>query len=73
MKVIVDGKSEFEGILNKGTQRTWQAQKELILRAGNAGAVMTSVNQGVEQPFGSLGEVKEITLSKNQVQIAPTN
>ncbi len=61
-RVQVDGKTEFEGILNEGTQKTWKAKKQLIIRVGNAGAVRLSKNQGSPQLLGSPGEVKEVTL-----------
>lgn len=63
MEVIVDGKTEFEGNLEKGTKKTWTAKKELKIAAGNAGAVLLSSNQQKEQIFGEPGEVKEITLT----------
>ena len=35
----VDNKFAFEGILPEGTQRNWKANREILLRSGNAGAV----------------------------------
>ena len=61
LKVIVDGKSEFEGILPKGTRRSWKAQKEVKVRAGNAGGVEVMVNQQKPQPMGKLGQIQEMT------------
>jgi len=63
MEVIVDGKTEFEGNLEKGTKKTWTAKKELKIAAGNAGAVLFSSNQQKEKLLGEPGEVKEITLT----------
>ncbi|NJR71507.1 MAG: helix-turn-helix domain-containing protein [Synechococcales cyanobacterium CRU_2_2] len=37
LRVVVDGKTTFEGVLPQGDQRTWAANKQLTLRAGNAG------------------------------------
>ncbi|MEA5533705.1 helix-turn-helix domain-containing protein [Crocosphaera sp. XPORK-15E] len=59
VKVEVDGKTEYEGILEKGSQQTWKAQENLIIRAGNAGAVKLSVNNKPAELLGALGEVKE--------------
>lgn len=61
LQVIVDGKVEFEGILKKGDQKTWKAQKTLVLQSGNAGAVSVSYNQGEAKVLGAAGEVKDMT------------
>lgn len=60
-QVIADGKTEYEGILQKGEQKTWKARKTLVLKAGNAGAVSASYNQGEAKRLGALGEVKDVT------------
>ncbi len=65
MRVKVDGKTEYEGILEKGTQQTWTAQETLIIRAGNAGAVNLVVNDQPGRKLGNLGEVKEVTLTRD--------
>lgn len=61
MEVRVDGKTEFEGMLNKGDQKTWTGKKQVLLRVGNAGAVSASFNQSAAQPLGRAGEVKDVT------------
>lgn len=66
LRVIVDGKTEFEGILDKGAQQTWTAQKQLILRSGNAGGVEYSLNQQQPKLLGAVGAVKEMTFTPNQ-------
>lgn len=63
LEVIIDGKTEFEGNLPKGSKKTWTAKKELKIAAGNAGAVLISSNQQPEKPLGEIGEVKEMTFS----------
>jgi len=45
IRVVADGKTQFEGELPEGTQRTWKAQAQLTVRAGNAGGVLVSVNK----------------------------
>jgi hypothetical protein len=62
LKVEVDGKKVYEGVLSKGTTQTWSASQTLKIRSGNAGAVQLSVNQETAKPLGNLGEVKEIVL-----------
>jgi cytoskeletal protein RodZ len=63
MEIIVDGKTEFEGNLEKGTKKTWTAQQELKIAAGNAGAVLISANQQPEKLLGEPGEVKQMTFT----------
>ncbi len=65
MEVVTDGKVAFAGTLNKGTQRTWTAQNTLLIRAGNAGAVVASYNQGQAKPLGRLGDVVDANFSRD--------
>ncbi len=57
--VMTDGKLEFEGVLPEGTQRTWNADKQVVIRAGNAGGVMVAYNDSQPKPLGTNGEVEE--------------
>ena len=61
--IEVDGKLEFEGVLAAGTRRTWTADRQIILRAGNAGALRVSFNQKPDRVFGEPGELKEVIFS----------
>ena len=63
MRVIADGKKQFEGLLPQGTQRTWVAKEELKVRVGNAGGVLITVNQEQAKLLGQLGEVQERTFA----------
>lgn len=63
LRVKVDGKTEFEGELNKGEKKTWTAKKELTIRSGNAGAVLVSTNKKQSTPLGSMGSVKQVTFT----------
>jgi cytoskeletal protein RodZ len=65
LKVVADGKTQFEGILPQGTQRRWEADKELTMRAGNAGGVYVAVNQEKAKQLGQPGEVEEVTYTAN--------
>lgn len=65
LMVVADGKTAYEGILEQGTQRTWSADRQLVLRAGNAGAVMVVLNDGKAKQLGEPGVVKEITFDAN--------
>ncbi|MGK7876246.1 MAG: helix-turn-helix domain-containing protein [Xenococcaceae cyanobacterium] len=66
LTVTIDGQTSYEGILTKGTQRTWKAKKQLSIRAGNAGAVSLSINQEPPQLLGRPGEVKEVNLTQSE-------
>ncbi|NEO28991.1 MAG: helix-turn-helix domain-containing protein [Symploca sp. SIO3C6] len=66
LRVTVDGKTEFEGILTTGDQQTWKANQRLTLRAGNAGAVLMSINGQQAKPLGKIGGVQEVTFSVDQ-------
>lgn len=71
MEVVADGKVKFEGILAKGEQRTWKAKNNLKIRAGNAGAVLASHNQGAAKPLGQLGAVVDASFSPKNETIRP--
>ncbi|MGF1492632.1 MAG: helix-turn-helix domain-containing protein [Microcoleaceae cyanobacterium] len=57
--IEVDGKTEFQGILPGGTQKTWEAREELVIVAGNAGGVIITVNDGEARRLGEPGAVEE--------------
>ena len=65
IRVVADGKMQFEGLLPEGTQRTWVAQEQLTVRAGNAGGVLVTFNQEKAKQLGSPGEVQEVTFAAN--------
>ncbi|HEY9734819.1 MAG TPA: DUF4115 domain-containing protein, partial [Trichocoleus sp.] len=66
LRVVADGKTQFEGILQQGENRTWTADQQLTVRAGNAGGVVVSYNEGQAQALGKPGMVAEITYSPDQ-------
>lgn len=67
LRVIVDGKPEFEGILTQGKKQTWTAQETLTIRAGNSGAVRYYFNQQEPKLLGKIGEVEELTFTPQGV------
>jgi cytoskeletal protein RodZ len=67
IKVVADGKTEFEGVLPEGTQRSWKAHDELTVKAGNAGGVLVSVNQQQAQQMGEEGKVKEMKVAAAKI------
>jgi cytoskeletal protein RodZ len=63
IRVEVDGKTEFEGILPQGSQRTWKAQAQLVVRTRNAGAVLVSINEQQAKPMGEPGKTEQFTIA----------
>ncbi|WP_330204596.1 helix-turn-helix domain-containing protein [Cyanobacterium sp. Dongsha4] len=61
VRIIVDGKPVYEGILNQGTEKEWIAKEKLTIRTGNAGGVMISLNEQKAKELGKLGQVEEVT------------
>jgi cytoskeletal protein RodZ len=66
LRVNVDGETAFQGVLPEGSQRSWTAENTLTLRAGNAGAVMLSYNNGQAELMGEPGSVEERTFPESQ-------
>ena len=65
LKVMVDGKVDFEGTLPQGTRRSWTGDREVTIRAGNAGGVAISFNNQQQKVLGAPGQVEEITYTVN--------
>jgi cytoskeletal protein RodZ len=63
IRVTVDRKVIFEGILPKGKQESWTAKERIVIRAGNAGAVLVSVNNEQAKTLGEAGKVAEVTFT----------
>jgi cytoskeletal protein RodZ len=59
IRVVADGKTEFEGVLPEGTQKTWTAAKQVVIRAGNAGGVLVAFNEGQATVLGQPGAIGE--------------
>ncbi len=60
VRVMADNKVEYEGELPKGTQRTWTADRQVVVRAGNAGGVVVTFNESQAHPLGQPGEIEEM-------------
>ncbi len=73
VRVVADGKETFEGVLTEGTTRNWNAQKQLVVRAGNAGAIMVSFNEGKAKPLGAPGTVQEVAFPPAQLTATRLN
>jgi cytoskeletal protein RodZ len=55
--VMADGKEVYQGTVKAGETITWEAEKNIVLKAGNAGALDLTYNG---QPAGKLGENGEV-------------
>lgn len=58
-RVTVDGNVEFEGNLNSGETKDFEAKDSIQLRLGNAGGVDVIYNGKKESPLGNPGQVVE--------------
>ena len=64
VRIVIDGKVEFEGVLPQGTDRTWAADQTLVVRSGNAGAVLLGFNGEAPKPLGDAGAVREVAFNE---------
>lgn len=71
IQVKADGKTEFEGILPSGTQRSWTADQQLVVRSGNAGGVLASFNDTPAKPLGELGVAETVTFTPQPSSASP--
>ncbi|MBD2364979.1 helix-turn-helix domain-containing protein [Anabaena minutissima FACHB-250] len=63
IRVIADGKTEFEGVLPEGAHRVWKAQEQLTVKTDNAGGVLMSVNQQAAKQMGEFGKEEEVKIA----------
>jgi cytoskeleton protein RodZ len=61
LSILADGNLRYEQIAQPGFSQTFEAQREISLRTGNAGAVGVEVNG---QDLGKLGEYGEVLTKK---------
>jgi hypothetical protein len=66
LEVEVDGKVKLAEVLPEGTERTWTADKQIRVRAGNAGGVLVAHNGGKPVQLGAPGAVEEETFTPTQ-------
>ena len=66
LTVIADGKEIFEGIPKAGESLSWQAQKTLVVKLGNAGGVDWVYNGQSVGKLGKKGEVVTKTFAAKQ-------
>lgn len=69
LRITADGEVTFEGVLKEGDARVWTADEKLVIRAGNAGGVVVSFNEGAAQSLGKPGVVTEVAFPPNETAI----
>jgi cytoskeleton protein RodZ len=73
LRVTVDNKIDFEGILSEGTRKSWSANQSIIVRAGNAAAVSVTFNQSPTKALGAEGEVVQEVFDSKYQATAPSD
>ena len=63
LEVEADGVVKTAEVLPEGTERSWTADKQIRVRAGNAGGVQVVANGGKATPMGVPGAVEEKTFT----------
>ncbi|MEO0540402.1 MAG: RodZ domain-containing protein [Cyanobacteria bacterium P01_A01_bin.105] len=66
VRIVADGQTEFEGILQQGDSRSLSAEQSITIRAGNAGGVVVSYNANDPEAMGKPGMVAERTFSPDE-------
>lgn len=61
VEIQADGEVVFEGTLPKGTKKSWSGKNQVVVSAGNAGAVSASYNKSAAKTLGALGDVTTTT------------
>lgn len=59
LEVETDGEVKLAEVLPEGTERSWTADKQVRIRAGNAGGVVVAHNGGKAEQMGAPGAVEE--------------
>jgi cytoskeleton protein RodZ len=57
ISATVDGRKQFERLFQPGDQRTVEIHRDMVLTAGDAGAVTMTINGAEARPLGKPGEV----------------
>lgn len=73
LEVETDGEVKLAEVLPEGTERTWTADKQVRVRAGNAGGVLLAYNGGKAAQLGAPGAVEEKTFTPDQSVASTSN
>ena len=61
LKVTVDEKMIFDGVVTKDTQKIWEAKENITIEASNAGLILVAFNNQKAQRLGKLGESTKVS------------
>ncbi|TAK14260.1 MAG: helix-turn-helix domain-containing protein [Acidobacteria bacterium] len=67
VQIIADGRSVLSRNLTAGESQTIEADRDVSLQFGNAGAISWTINGRAAKALGALGEVKRATVTKDNV------
>ncbi len=65
--ITSDGRTVYSGLLAAGEQRSIRGQREIVVKAGNSGAVDLYFNGKKIPQFGQYGEVRTITFDPSGI------
>jgi len=68
VEVIADGRTVFRGTMRKGQMRRASAESRMEVRAGNAGAVVLTLNGETQPPLGRMGEPKTVVFTREDLK-----
>jgi hypothetical protein len=71
ISITVDGEVTTQRTLAASSQRTISAHQELVVRAGNVGALDFELNGKKLPPQGALGEARTLTFTAQGLQPTP--
>lgn len=67
VQITADGRSVLSRNLTSGETQTIEADREVALQFGNAGAITWTINGRAAKPLGGLGEVKRATVTRDTI------
>ncbi len=68
-RVMVDGKTQFAGTLTPGDAKRFDAEENVNIRAGNAGALAIKLNGNDVPAIGPKGQIRIVTLTASGAQV----
>ena len=64
VSIITDGTTIFEGTLQPGDRKVWEAQKSINIYSANAGGLKVAANGGKAEVMGKPGQLAEKTFTQ---------
>ena len=63
--LTIDGKRVFAGVMGAGERKVYEADRQIILNVGDAGAFRFSINQQRGRVLGEPGQVVTVEIDRN--------